>query len=96
MPWHAKPGCAEYHRPAVECIGNLIPAAWLLPSQSGELFDSLDHCNRRLRSYAFAEGFDIVRRGEENKANPSYRFFCLFHGAKTRNTRKLEVKVKYD
>jgi hypothetical protein len=61
MSWQAKPGCAEHHRPAVERIVNLLPPSWLLPSQSGEIFNSLNHSNRRLRGYAFAEEFDIVR-----------------------------------
>lgn len=36
------------------------------------------------------KGFDIVRQGGGTKANPSWRFSCLFHGERTRNTRKLE------
>ena len=77
MSWQAKPGCAEHHRPAVERIVNLLPPAWLLPPQSGEIFSSLDHSNRRLRGYAFAEGFKIVRQGGGTKVNPSWRFLCL-------------------
>ena len=62
MLWQAKVGCAEHHRAAVECIVNTYPPAWLLHSQLDELFDNLDHCNRRLRGYSFAEGFDIVHK----------------------------------
>ena len=94
MSWQAKPGCAEHHRAAVERIVNLLPPAWLFEPQSGELFDSLEQCNRRLRGYAFAEGFDIVRQGGGTKANPSWRFFCVYHREITRNTRKLEDKVE--
>jgi hypothetical protein len=93
MPWHAKSGCAEHHRAAVERIVNLLPPAWLSRPQSGERFDSLDHCDRRLRGYSFAEGFDIVRKGGGSKSNPSWRFFCIHHGSKTQNTRKLENEV---
>jgi hypothetical protein len=96
MSWQAKSGCAEHHRPAVERIVNALPVAWLSPPQSGELFDDLDHCNRRLRGYAFAEGFDIVRQGGGTKANPSSRFWCIFYGEKTRNSRKLEDEVERD
>ena len=96
MPWKAKPGCADHHRPVVERVVNKFPSAWLLPPESGEVFDSLDHCERRMRSFSFAEGFDIVRKGGGTKANPSWRFRCLFHGEETRNDRKLEDKVERD
>jgi hypothetical protein len=59
MPWQAKPGCAEHHRAAVERIVNTLPPSWLLKPSSGEIHDSLEGCNRRLRGYALAEGFDI-------------------------------------
>jgi hypothetical protein len=96
MPWRAKPGCAEHHRAAVERIVNLLPPAWLLEPQSGEIFNSLEHCDRRLRGYSLAEGFDIVRKGGGSKSNPSWRFFCIHHGSKTQNTRKLEDEVERD
>jgi hypothetical protein len=96
MPWQAKPGCAEHHRAAVEHIVNALHPDWLQPPQTGELFDGLEHCNRRLRGYALAEGFDIVRKGGGTKTNPSWRFRCLFYGEKTRNDRKLETRVKKD
>jgi hypothetical protein len=38
-----------------------------------ELFDSLEHCNRRLRGWALAEGFDIVRQGGGTKVAPAYK-----------------------
>jgi hypothetical protein len=69
MPWQAKPGCPEHHRAAVERTVNLLPPAWLLTPQSGEIFNSLDHCDRRLRGFSFAKGFDIVRKGGGTKAN---------------------------
>jgi hypothetical protein len=94
MPWHAKPGCAEHHRAAVERIVNALPPHWLQPPQTGELFDSLEHCNSRLRGYALAEGFDIVRKGGGSRKNPSWRFRCLFHSHETRNDRKLEDYVE--
>jgi hypothetical protein len=96
MPWSAKPGCPQHHRAVIERMVNALPASYLLPPCSGELFDSLDACNRRLRGYALAEGFDIVRKGGGTKANPSYRFRCIHHGVETRNDRKLEDHVERD
>ena len=96
MPWQAKPRCAEHHRAAVERIANSFPIPWLLASHTGEVFDNLDHCNRRLRAWVFVEGFDIVRNGGGTAANPSYRFRCIFHSVATKNNRKLEDRVERD
>jgi hypothetical protein len=96
MSWQAKPGCAKHHRAAVERLVNALPASFLLPPSTGEVFESLEHCNRRLRGYALAEGFDIVRHGGGTKASPSYRFKCIFHGISTQNNRKLEDRVERD
>jgi hypothetical protein len=96
MPWYAKPGCPEHHRAAVERMVNALPPSYLLPPCSGELFEGLKDCNRRLRGYALAEGFDIVRHGRGTKALPSYRFKCIFHGDATQNHRKLEDHVERD
>src|SRR5271155_5830072 len=96
MAWQAKTGCADHHRAAVEHMVNALPAAWLLPPQSGEVFDNLGQCNERLRGYALAEGRDIVRNGGGTKLNPSHRFRWIFHGEKTPNNRKLEDRVEYD
>jgi len=96
MAWQAKPGCADHHRAAVERMVNALPVAWLLEPQTGEEFDDLDHCNRRMRGHALANGYDIVRNGGGTKANPSYRFLCIFHGTKTKNRRKLEDRVGYN
>lgn len=62
---------------------------------SGTL-SNLEHCNRRLRAFALATGFDIVRKGGGTKALPSWRFFCIYHGTETRNDRKLEARVEID
>jgi hypothetical protein len=60
MPWNARPGCPKYHVAALERLINSHPVEWLLEPQTGEEFDSLEHCNRRLRTFALAKGFDIV------------------------------------
>ena len=71
MAWRVKSGCAEHHRAPVERIANSFPVPWLLTPRTGEVFDNLEHCNRRLRAWAFVEGFDIVRNGEGTAANLS-------------------------
>jgi hypothetical protein len=75
---------------------NVLPPFYLLASSSGELFKGLKECNRRLRGYALAEGFDIIRHGGGTKALPSYRFKYIFYGSSTQNHRKLEDHVERD
>lgn len=77
-----------------EHVANRFPSAWLIAPETGELSNILDHCERRLRTFSFADGFDIVCKGSGTKANPSWRFFCLYHGAAIQNTRKLEDRVQ--
>jgi hypothetical protein len=96
MSWQAKPRYAEHHKAAVERAVNLLPLTWLLHPKTGEVFDNLDHYNRRLRGYALAEGFDIVRKGGGSKSNPAWQFYCVHHGEATRNYRKLEDRVARD
>lgn len=67
MPWHAKPGCPEHQCATVERTVNALPSSYLLLPRTGELFDSLDARNSRLRGYALAEGFDTVKHGGGTK-----------------------------
>jgi hypothetical protein len=96
MSWHAKPGCAEHHRTAVERLVNALPLSYLLPPCTGELFGSLDECDSRLRGYALAEGFDVIKHGEDTKSTSSKRFKCIFYNNNTQNHRKLKDRVKRD
>jgi hypothetical protein len=94
MPWKAKSGCAEHHRAAVERLVNSLPLFYLLPPRLGEIFADLDDCTNRLRGYALAEGFDVVRHGGDTKMNPACRYKCIFYGINTQNHRKLEIKYR--
>ena len=75
---------------------NALPPAWLLQPTTGEVFDSIEHCKRRLQGYALAEGFEVVQTGGDIKKWSGACFECLKHGESTRNWRKLESYVKYD
>ena len=96
MSWHTKPGYVEHHRTAIERLVNTLPLSYLLPPCSGELFGSLDKYNNRLRGYALAEDFDIIKHGGGTKSTPSKRFKCIFYGSNARNYRKLEDRVERD
>ena len=96
MTWLAKTGCAEHHIAILERLINSFPSKWLLPPQSGEIFENLEHYNRRLRAFALATGFDIIRKGGSSKALPSWRFFYFYYSTETRNDRKLEARIKTD
>src|SRR5665213_3354242 len=61
-PWQAKPGCPAHHRTLVEKTMRVIPTEWLSPPRSGEVFKGIIECECRLRGFAFAKGFDIVRK----------------------------------
>ena len=69
---------------------NALPPFYLLVFSLGELFEGLEECNRRLRGYALAEGFDIVRYRGGTKALLSYRFKYIFYDNIIQNYRKLE------
>ena len=75
---------------------NALPLSYLLAPSSGKLFEDLEEYNRRLRSYALAEGFDIIRHGGGTKALPRYRFRCIFYSSTTQNHCKLEDYVERD
>jgi hypothetical protein len=62
----------------------------------GEVFDSIEHCKRRLQGYALTEGFDVVQTGGGIKTAPGGRFECLKHGESIKNWRKLESHVECD
>jgi len=62
MIWHERPGPPD-SRIVLEQSINALPEAWLQPPQSGEVFDSLEQCIKRIRAYALAEGFDIPKTG---------------------------------
>ena len=94
--WRAKPRCPQHLIAVLERAVNALPPAWLFQPVTGEVFDSIEHCNRRLQGYALAEGFDVVRTGGGTKKVPGARFQCSKHGESTKNWRKLENHVKYD
>jgi hypothetical protein len=96
MVYHAPLGCPKHMVGALERAVNALPAAWLLPPQTGEIFDSIADSERRLRGYYLAEGFDIGRTGGGTKKVPGARFQCTYHGKATKNWRKLEDHVEKD
>jgi hypothetical protein len=64
---------------------NALPLAWLLQPTIGEIFDSVEHCRRRLQGYALAEGFEVVQIEGGIKKISETRFECLKHGEFTKN-----------
>ena len=94
MPFHAKPGCPRHLVDIYEKAVNAFPSPYLLPPVTGEVFTSIEACEQRLRGFALAEGFDIVRIGAGNKRVPASRWQCVHHGKETRNWRKLKDHVE--
>jgi hypothetical protein len=59
----AKPGCPDKHRAIVEWAMAAMPPAWRLAPQAGEVFDSLQLFEERVRAWSFCDGFEVVRGG---------------------------------
>src|SRR5947199_9328028 len=92
----AKPGCPDKHRAIVERAMAAMPPAWRLAPQTGEVFDSLQLFEDRVRAWSFCDGFEVVRGGGGSKKWPGLRLQCKHHGEETQNTRKLEDNVVKD
>ena len=96
MVWHAKPGCPAHRRAPLERAVNALPTEWLETPRTGEVFDGIIECERRLRGYILAEGFDIVRNGSSTKKHLGRRFFYIFYRTETRNNWGLEDYIERD
>jgi hypothetical protein len=72
LRWTARAGCPKYLVDALEAIVNAYPPEWLLVPETGEEFVSLKACNHRLRAFALAEGFNIIRNDKGTVAALSY------------------------
>ena len=71
--WRVKPRCPKHLIAVLERAVNALPPTWLLQLTTGEVFDSIEHCRRRLQGYALAEGFEVVsaKSGLVDSALPS-------------------------
>jgi len=94
--WTAKPTVPANSRVILERAVNALPTQWLKPPQDGEVFDSINDGEKRLRGFALAEGFDVVRLRGGTAAFPASEFGCIHHGQETRNYRELEDRVERD
>src|SRR5947199_3035612 len=83
--WRAKPRCPKHLVAVLERAVNALPPAWLLQPTTGEVFDSIEHCKRRLQNYALAEGFNVVQIGGGTKKVPTAHFEYLRYGESIRN-----------
>ena len=92
----AKPGCPDKHRAIVERAMAAMPPAWRLAPQTGEVFDSLQLFEDRVRAWSFCDGFEVVRGDGGSKKCPGLRLRCKHHGEETQNTRKLKDNVIKD
>ncbi len=92
--WKAKPSCPPNVATLLEKKVNSFPSGWVEEPITGEIFDDVDHAERRLRAFALAEGFDIRRTGGGPVTNPGARFQCYQYALKTRNYRRLEEYVQ--
>ena len=94
MVWRAHPACPKHLVGALKRHVNALPATYLLPPQSREIFDSIASCERRLRGYSLVQGFDIILIGGGTRVAPGARFKCSYYGEAIRNWRHLEDHVE--
>ena len=94
--WRAPGGCPRHLRDPLERAVNAYPVAFLSLPTSGEIFESIEECERRLIAYSLSQGFDIVRTSGGQQRNPGVTWQCVFHGEGTRNWRNLEKEVVKD
>ena len=93
MVWRAHPDCPAHLVATLERAVNALPPEWLEPPVTGETFKSFEECERRLRGFALAEGFDIVQRGGSGAHTPGKRWVCIHHGVNSQNNRGLEPRT---
>jgi Transcription factor AFT len=65
--------------PALDRAITAIPAPWLLPPKSGEVFENKTECMKRLQAFALAQGFAVVTTKSDNQR---VIFRCIHHGGK--------------
>ena len=54
---------------------------------------NIAECEKRLKAYSLAEGFDVVKNGGGTKKSPGVTFSYIYYGETTANRRKLKERV---
>jgi hypothetical protein len=96
MVWFAKPGCPQHHRQALERAVNAMPAEWRGPTKTGDIFEDIVICQRRLQGFSFVEGFAVVTASGGTMACPGRVLKCIFRSLKTQNYCELEDIIEKD
>src|ERR1700712_5380565 len=91
--WRAHPECPETLRYLVEKTVNEYPPEWIEEPSTGEVFASIEGCQKRLIAYSFSQGFDIVTTNSI-KARGTATYSCIHWGEESRNTRKLPRNIE--
>src|ERR1700742_5110951 len=92
--WRAHPDVPDRVRYTLEKVGNAFPRTWLRERVTGEIFQALEECERRLVAFSLSQGFDVVTGNSAKKPFPRKTFVCSHHGAETRNFRELPDEVE--
>lgn len=100
----AHPECPEHLRFILEKVINACPPEWVEAQETGEvearetgeMFSSIDECQRRLNLYSMSQGFCVVITHSTKSPTISTTFSFIHHGSETRNTRKLPRAVERD
>jgi hypothetical protein len=58
-----------------------------------EIFESKDHCLKRLNDWGFIEGCAYVTTRHRKEGTPNWTFACIFHSTKSQNNWDLDARV---
>jgi hypothetical protein len=92
--WAPAAGLTATDREALVKAVARVPPAWLLAPREGELFDGPEAVYARLQGYALGAGFAVVKGQGSTPVRKNY--WCIHHGTKTQNNRKLSESVEKD
>jgi hypothetical protein len=92
--WRPHPELPESIRnPLIDAVGRL-PRKWLMPPKDGEVFDTFLTGQERVLSHSLAAGFQTV--GGQGSTKVRKNIWCIHHGEKARNDRRLSERVEKD
>ena len=94
ISWRPHPELPDGIRnPLIDAVG-CLPRKWLMPPKNGEVFDTFLAGQERVLGYSLAAGFQIV--GGQGSTKVRKNIWCIHHGERTRNNRKLSERVEKD
>jgi hypothetical protein len=94
ISWRPHPELPDGIRnPLINAVG-CLPRKWLMPPKNGEVFNTFLAGQERVLGHSLAAGFQIV--GGQGSTKVRKNIWCIHHGERTQNYRKLSKRVEKD